>query len=58
VLDCKLLKYEWVTMRNGQDAELKAEKYGWAAYKMLEKLGCEKYTSKYGISLSISYTLI
>jgi hypothetical protein len=40
-------------MRNGKNAELKAEKYGWAAYKMLEK-----YTSKYGISLSISYTLI
>jgi hypothetical protein len=26
--NCKVLKYEWVTMRTGQDAELKAEKYG------------------------------
>jgi hypothetical protein len=26
--DCKLLKYEWVTMWTGQDIELKAKKYG------------------------------
>jgi hypothetical protein len=27
-MDCKLLKSDWVIMRTGQDAELKAEKYG------------------------------
>jgi hypothetical protein len=25
--DCRLLKYEWITMDTGQDAELKAERY-------------------------------
>jgi hypothetical protein len=34
-----------------QDAELKAEKYGEKnPLKTLEKLGCEKYASKYGIT--------
>jgi len=28
MMDCKFLKYERVSMRTGQDAELKAEKYG------------------------------
>jgi hypothetical protein len=27
VTDCRLLKYEWVIISTGQDAELKAEKY-------------------------------
>jgi hypothetical protein len=27
-MDCRLPKYEWVTMQTGQDAELKAKKYG------------------------------
>jgi hypothetical protein len=27
-MDRKLLKYEWVTMQTGEDAELKADKYG------------------------------
>jgi hypothetical protein len=26
-VDCRLLKYEWITMDTGQDAELKAERY-------------------------------
>jgi hypothetical protein len=40
----KLMKYKWVIMRNGQDTELKAEKYGKEILKTVEKLGCKKYT--------------
>jgi hypothetical protein len=37
-------------MQTGQDADMKAEKiWGGNPIKTLEKLGCKKYASKYGI---------
>jgi hypothetical protein len=54
VTECKLLKYEWVTMWTGQGAELKAEKYKKRTLKMVDNLGCENicegknYASTYG----------
>jgi hypothetical protein len=47
-MDCKLLKYDWVTMRTGQDTELKAEKYGEETLWVQKIHQGKNYVSKYG----------
>jgi hypothetical protein len=52
---CQILQYEWVMMRAGQDAELKAKKYQRKNFKnawkiwVLKICESENYASKYGI---------
>jgi hypothetical protein len=46
--DCIFLKYEWGTKWAGQDAHLKAGKYGRKYSKSSPKWVCEKYASKCG----------